>query len=50
MKMQVTLNTRISHDLAEWLDRHSKTTGVPKAQIIGKLLEDYKRLVEKEGK
>ena len=47
--MQVSFNTKIDHDLAQWLDAHSKATGIPKAQIIGKLLEDYKKLVDSKN-
>jgi predicted DNA-binding protein len=47
--VQVTFNTRINHELAQWLDAHSKATGIPKAQIIGKLLEDYKKLVDSKN-
>lgn len=47
--MQVSFNTKIDHQLAQWLDAHSKATGIPKAQIIGKLLEDYKNLYESKN-
>lgn len=47
--MQVTFNTRIDHQLAQWLDAHSKATGIPKAQIVAKALEDYKKLYESKN-
>lgn len=46
---QVTLNTRISIELSQWLDQHSKDTGTPKAQIIAKSLEEYKAKTAKAG-
>jgi predicted DNA-binding protein len=48
--MQVSFNTRISIELSQWVDTHSKETGIPKAQIVAKALEDYKKKVEKKGK
>lgn len=39
--MQVSLNTRIEHELAEKLDKHSKENNVSKAQIVAKALEEY---------
>lgn len=42
----VRINTRISKGLNEWLDKHSKETGLPKSQIIMLSCEYYRR--EKE--
>ena len=39
--MQVALNTRITYELAVKLDSHSKETGLSKAQIVAKALEQY---------
>jgi len=39
--MQVSLNTRINHELAAQLDKYSKDTETSKAQIVAKALEEY---------
>ena len=47
--MQVTLNTRISPELATWLDKYSEATKIAKAQIIAAALEDYKKKVSNKA-
>lgn len=46
--MQVSIATRISPALAQWLDDYSKKTGIPKAQIIAAGLELYRQANDKE--
>ena len=48
--MQVSFNTRISIELSQWVDEYSKETGISKAQIVAKALEEFKKKVEKKGK
>jgi len=45
--MQVSLNTRIDHTLAAWLDEYAKTTGKSKASIVAEALEALKKQVTK---
>ena len=47
--MQVTINTRISPELATWLDKYSKEAKIAKAQIIAAALEDYKKKVSNKA-
>ena len=46
--MQVSLNTRIDHTLAAWLDEYAKTTGKSKAGIVAEALEALKAKAEKK--
>lgn len=41
MAEMVRVNTRISSELNEWLDKRSKETGVPKSALINIALEQY---------
>lgn len=41
MAEMVRVNTRISSELNEWLDKRSKATGVPKSALINIALEQY---------
>ena len=39
----VRVNTRVSKQVNEWLDKRSEETGVPKSTLIFLAIEDYKK-------
>lgn len=47
-KYQVQFNTKISVELAAWLDEYSQKTGITKVEIIKEALEDYRRKKEEQ--
>lgn len=44
------INTRISKQLNEWLDKRSRETGVPKSTLVFLALEQYMQQIEVMGK
>lgn len=50
MAEMVRVNTRISVNLNEWLDKRSEETGVPKSTLIFLALEQYMQQIETMGK
>lgn len=46
MKKPVRLNTRVSFDLNEWLDRRSEETAISKSALVAIAVENYRK--EKE--
>lgn len=50
MAEMVRVNTRISANLNEWLDKRSEETGVPKSTLIFLALEQYMQQIETMGK
>lgn len=50
MAEMVRVNTRISVNLNEWLDKRSDETGVPKSTLIFLALEQYMQQIETMGK
>lgn len=50
MADMVRINTRISKQLNEWLDKRSKETGVPKSTLVFLALEQYMQQIEAMGK
>ena len=47
--MQVSLNTRIDHELAAKLDAYSKENDISKAQIVARALEEYFKKEDKKN-
>lgn len=43
MADMIRINTRISKDLNDWLDKQTEETGVPKSTAIYLALENYRR-------
>lgn len=46
MKKPVRLNTRVSHDLNEWLDKQSEEMAISKSALVAIAVENYRK--EKE--
>lgn len=46
MAEMVRINTRISKQLNEWLDKRSRETGVPKSTLVFLALEQYMQQIE----
>lgn len=40
------VNTRISKQLNEWLDKYSEESGLPKSTLIFLAIENYRREIE----
>jgi len=45
--MQVALTTKIDSNTYVWLEQRSKSTGIPKTQIVDAALQFYKTYLEK---
>lgn len=43
MAEMVRVNTRVSKQVNDWLDKRSEETGVPKSTLIFLAIEDYKK-------
>lgn len=43
MAEMVRVNTRVSKQVNDWLDRRSEETGVPKSTLIFLAIEDYRK-------
>lgn len=43
MAEMIRVNTRISTDLNNWLDKESSDSGLPKSTLIMLALEDYRK-------
>lgn len=46
MNSPVRINTRISHDLNEWLDRKSLEMAISKSALVNIAVENYRKEVE----
>lgn len=45
-KKPVRLNTRVSHDLNEWLDRRSEEMAISKSALVAMAVENYRKETE----
>ena len=50
MAEMVRVNTRISHQANEWLDKRSNDSGVPKSTLIMLAIESYMQQQEVMGR
>lgn len=39
----IRINTRVSPEMMDWMDKRSEETGIPKSTIIMLALEDYRK-------
>lgn len=49
MAEMLRVNTRISSDLNNWIEKYSKETGYPKSTVIMLALDNYKQQKEAIG-
>ena len=45
-KRPVRLNTRVSYDLNEWLDKRSEETAISKSALVALAVENYRKETE----
>ena len=43
MAEMIRINTRVSPEMMDWMDKRSEETGIPKSTIIMLALEDYRK-------